>query len=161
MENRIDVVVTTENKESIFQALRSIKSDMPYLIKLSEEDRKSLQKIDDGRKPFVQKSLELALKNNDLDPGSELLREAAKDLDLYIFLASFESEIHQLLDMVTDSKQVAGSEAYEVARFIYMKAKMNVKMGIPGSQSIVDDLCKLYKASYNITKLKDLQHPLS
>ncbi|MEI7525125.1 MAG: hypothetical protein WCJ95_12385 [Mariniphaga sp.] len=159
MENRIDVLVSAENKESIFQALKGIKSGLPYLVKLSEDDRKSLQKIDDGRKPFVQKCLELALKNNDLDPGSELLKEAAKDVDLYIFLASVESELHQLLDMVTDTKQVAGSEAYEVARFIYMKAKMNVKMGIPGSQAIVDDLCKLYKVNYNITKLKDLQHP--
>ena len=104
---------------------------------------------------------EVAMATGKFDKAEELLKEAAKDLDLYIFLASFESEIHQLMDMVTDSKQLAGSEAYEVARFIYMKAKMNVKMGIPGSQSIVDDLCKLYKASYNITKLKDLQHPLS
>ena len=158
MENRIDVVVATENKEGIIQALKSIKSGMSYLIKLSEDDRKSIQKVDDGRRPFVQKSLEFALKNNDLDPGSELLKEAAKDMDLYIFLASVESELHQLLDMVTDTKQLTGSEAYEVARFIYMKAKMNVKMGIPGSQAIVDELSKLYKVNYNITKLKDLQH---
>ena len=158
MENRIDVVVATENKEGIIQALKSIKAGMSYLIKLSEDDRKSIQKIDDGRRPFVQKSLEFALKNNDLDPGSELLKEAAKDMDLYIFLASVENELHQLLDMVTDTKQLTGSEAYEVARFIYMKAKMNVKMGIPGSQAIVDELCKLYKVNYNITKLKDLQH---
>jgi len=158
MENRIDVVVTPENKENIFQALKSIKEGMSYLIKLSEDDRKSIQKIDDGRKPFVQKSLELALKNMDLDPGSELLKEAGKDIDLYSFLASVENELHQMLEMVTDTKQVAGSEAYEVARFIYMKAKMNVKMGIPGSQAIVDELCKLYKVNYNITKIKELQH---
>ena len=158
MENRIDVVVTPENKENIFQALKSIKEGMTYLIKLSEDDRKSIQKIDDGRKPFVQKSLEHALKNMDLDPGSELLKEAGKDIDLYSFLASVENELHQMLEMVTDTKQVAGSEAYEVARFIYMKAKMNVKMGIPGSQAIVDELCKLYKVNYNITKIKELQH---
>jgi hypothetical protein len=158
MENRIDVVLTPENKETIFQACKSAKSGMPYLTKISEEDRKSLQKMDDGRKPFVLKALEFASNNPALDPGSDLLRGMQKDFELYTFLTSVEYELHQLLEMVNDTKQLAGSEAYDVARFIYMKAKMNVKMGIPGSQAIADELGKLYKQNGNVTKIKELPH---
>ena len=53
MENTIDVVLTSENKKTILQELMNVKSGMPYLIRLSEEDRKSLLKMDDGCKERV------------------------------------------------------------------------------------------------------------
>jgi hypothetical protein len=101
--------------------------------------------IDDGRKPFVEKSISLATRNASLDPGSGLLEAAPNDVDLFSFLITVENELLQLLEMVHDTKQLTGSEAYDVARFIYMKAKMNVKMDVPGSQAIVDELSKLFK----------------
>lgn len=154
MENRIDVVLSPESKETIFQEIKSARTGMPFLIKLSEDDRESLAKMEDKRKPFVQKSIELALHNSDLDPGSGLLAGAPNDVDLYTFLASLEIDLKQLLEMVTDTKQLAGSEACEVARIIYMKAKMNVKLDIPGSQAIVEELGKLFKQN-NSTAKKD------
>ena len=98
------------------------------------------------------------MNNPALDPGSDLLRGMQKDIELYAFLSSVEHELQQLLEMVKDTKQLAGAEAYDVARFIYMKAKMNVKMGIPGSQVIADELGKLYKQTGNVTKIKELPH---
>lgn len=145
MSNLIDVNVDPSTKDSILQTIQSAKSTMPFLIKLSDADRKSLQPIDDGRKPFVEKSIDFAMRNPNLDPGSGMLQAAPNDLSLYSFLSVVENELRQLLEMVRDTKQTAGSEAYDVARFIYMKAKMNVKMNIPGSQAIVDELGKLYK----------------
>ncbi len=154
MENKINVVLTPEIKEKVLQAIKGAKAGMLFLIKLSKEDRKSLQKMDDGRKPFVQKGIEFASANKDLDPGSGLLEGAPNDVELYSFLATVENEIRQLLEMVVDTKMLAGSEAYEVGRFIYMKSKMNVAMGIPGSQAIVDDLSKLFKQNVSTEKVK-------
>jgi hypothetical protein len=116
-----------------------------------------LQKVDDGRKPFVEKSISYAQRNASLDPGSGLLEAAPKDVDVFSFLITLESELLQLLEMVHDTKQLAGSEAYDVARFIYMKAKMNVKMGIPGSQAIVDELSKLFKQNSTSTKVVEVK----
>ena len=144
MNNKINVVLAPENKETVLQAIRDAKTGMPFLIKLSKDDRKSVQKMDDGRKPFVQKGIEFATGNKDLDPGSGLLEGAPNDVELYSFLATVENELRQMLEMVIDTKMLAGSEAYDVGRFIYMKAKMNVATGIPGSQAIVDELGKLY-----------------
>ena len=155
MKNRIDVVLSPENKETIFQEIKNARNGMPFLIKLSEDDRGSLAKMEDKRKPFVQKSIELALHNSDIDPGSGLLAGAPNDVDLYTFLASLEIDLKQLLEMVTDTKQLAGSEAFEVARFIYLKAQMNEKLGIPGSTAIVDELGKLFKQNGSTTKKDD------
>jgi hypothetical protein len=153
MENRIDVVMKPETKEKIFQAIKSVREEMPYLIKLSEDEHKSLQKMEDGRKPFVHKCFEIAAKNEVLDPGSDILKSAPNDLELYLFLSSVENQLHQLLELVSDTKQLAGAEAYDIARFIYMKAKMNVKLGIPGSQAIVDELNKLYRPCDTLTHM--------
>ena len=157
MDNRINVVLTPENKEKVIQAIRSAKTGMPYLIKLSDEERKSLAKMDDKRKPFVQKSIDFAAHNIDLDPGSGLLQGAPNDIDLYTFLAALENDLEQLLEMVIDTKQLAGSEAYEVARFIYMKAKMNEKLGLPGSKAIVDELGKLFKQNGSAAKTEKVK----
>jgi hypothetical protein len=153
MEIRIDVVLTPENKEAIFQAIKDCKEGIPYLVKLTDEDHRSLHKMDEGCRPFVQKCLELASKNEALDPGSDLLKGAANDVNLYLFLAKVENQLRQLLEMVADTKLLAGSEAYDIARVIFMKAKMNVKLGVPDSQPIADDLGKLYKPTCTHTHL--------
>ncbi len=76
MTNRIDVVLAPETKNTVFQTITSAKTAMPFLIKLSESERSSMQMIDDGRKPFVEKSISLATRNASLDPGSGLLQAA-------------------------------------------------------------------------------------
>jgi len=157
MENRIDVVLAPETKDAVLQAVASAKQAMPFLIKLSDSDRRSLQMMDDGRKPFVEKSIDYASRNEWLDPGSGLLQAAPNDVDLYSFLSTVENELNQVLEMVHDTKQLAGSEAYDVARFIYMKAKMNVKMNIPGSQAIVDELSKLFKQNGTSAKVAEVK----
>jgi len=154
MNNKINFILTPENKETVFQAVKDAKTGMPFLIKLSKDERKALQKMDDGRKPFVQKGVEFATGNKDLDPGSGLLEAAPNDIELYSFLAALENELRQMLEMVIDTKILAGSEAYDVGRFIYMKSKMNVAMGVPGSQAIVDELSKLYKQNSSAKKVK-------
>ncbi len=153
MENKTDVTLTPENREIIFQAIKDLRAGMPFLIKLSEDERKSSQKMDDGCKLFVQKSFEIAGNNEGIDPGSGLLKRAPNDFDLYMFLSSVENQLLQLLEMVADTKLMAGSEAYDIARFIYLKAKMNVKLNIPGSQAVVDELGKLLKQNCTHTHL--------
>jgi len=145
MENRIDVEFNQDSRNQILQGILGLKSQLAFLIKLSEADRKSLQLLDDGRKPFTEKALELATRNAVLNPGDALLAAGQRDLNLYSGLSVIENELLQLLEMVHDTKQLAGAEAYEVSRFVYMKSKMALKMKEPGMQTVVDELGKLFK----------------
>lgn len=145
MENRIDATLPEELKQQILQGITGLRALMAFLILLSESDKHSIQQMDDGRKPFTEKARELATRTPAINPGDALLVNAEHDLNLYSGLAIIENELAQLLEMVSDTKQLAGAEAYEVARFIYMKAKMALKMKEPGMQAIVDELGKLYK----------------
>lgn len=145
MENRIDVAFDEGLKNQVLQGVLGLRAQMAFLIKLSEADRKSLQLLDDGRKPFTEKAHELATRNTAINPGDALLTACQHDLNLYSGLSVIENELLQLLEMVHDTKQLAGAEAYEVSRFVYMKAKMALKMKEPGMQAIVDELGKLFK----------------
>jgi hypothetical protein len=145
MDNRINVVLTPETKDQILQTVSALKILMPFLIKLSDTDRKALQMLDDGRKPFTQKAYDYASRNNAINPGTEMVLAGMHDLDLYASLSTVEKDLLQLVEMVRDTKQLAGAETYEIARFIYMKAKMALKMKEPGMQTVVDELGKLYK----------------
>ena len=153
MESRIDVVLTPENKESILQAIKIARSGMPFLIKLTDDDHKLLHKMDEGCTPFVMRCLEEAFKNDQLDPESELLKGVPNDIDVYSFLSLVEKQLRQFLEMVSDTKLLAGSEAFETATAIYSKAKVNAKLGNPGAQEIVDELGKLYKPTCAHTHL--------
>ena len=145
MNNRIDSEIVPADLSSIRQDIAAIKTLLPFLIKLGDNERKSMALMDDARRPFVEKCFELGEVNAMIDPGPGLIDAGKKDLALFITLTSLRNEFEQLLEMITDTRQLAGAEAFETARFIYMKAQMAVKMKQPGSQSIVDELGKLFK----------------
>lgn len=147
MENRIDISLTQETQDQIIQGIAAVKNLMPFLKKLQAAERETMQLLSDGRKPFVEKAYDLASRNPSLDPGIKMAEEGQRDIKLFGFLASVENELLQLVEMVRDTKQLAGAESYVIARFIYSKAKMELKMGTPGMQSVVDELGKLYKVT--------------
>ena len=130
MENRIDVILTQESLDLLHQGISTLKTQMPFLIKLSENDKGTLQMLSDGRKPFVEKAYDFASRNAAINPGDDLVTAGKKDLNLFSALATVENELSQLLEGVRDTKQLAGAESYEVSRFIYMKVKMAVKMKV-------------------------------
>jgi hypothetical protein len=154
MNNRLHAEIPPDALENVHQKINSLKTDLPFLIKLSEPERKSLALLDDGRRPFVEKCFELGARNPMIDPGPGLIDAAKNDLSLFIQLSNIKFELEQVLEMVRDTKQLAGAEAYETARFIYMKSQMAVKMKLAGSQSFVDELGKLFKQTSAAPKQK-------
>lgn len=152
MENRINVTLAEESKAKVLTSIAAIKSEMPFLILVSEDEKKSIQQIDDGRKPFTEKAYEIATRNSVISPGDDMLENAARDIKLYSDLSAIETELRQVLEMVVDTKQMAGAEAYVVARYVYMKAKLALAMKEPGMQAIVDELGKLFKQSSTADK---------
>jgi len=145
MENRISEVITPDKQVEVMKAIEGVQTALPFLLKLQEDERKHMLLVDDGRKPFLEKAFEYATINPLLNPGPGLIDEALKDFEMFKGLATFETQLASVLEMITDTKRVAGAEAYETARFVYMKAKMELKMGKPGMQAIVDQLGKLFE----------------
>jgi len=51
-----------------------------------------------------------------------------------------------LAEMMNDTRTAAGSDAYQASLSIYSSAKAAAKQGVPGTQTIVDEMGKLFES---------------
>jgi hypothetical protein len=134
-ENRISASLTPEDKQAVMAAIATLRE------KFSPEERRSLPKMGDKSRAFVQKALELAQQNEGILPRAFDLEEMRKDVQLAADLYPILLAIAQLHEWVDDTYLVVGSEAYAGALLIYNAAKMN---NIGGLDDALDELGKRF-----------------
>jgi hypothetical protein len=145
MKGQIQATLTHEVKGNAIEAIDTLKDSLPFLLNLSTAQRVSLPKMDDGRRPFVEKALGYGEKESAVVPPYIDLAELRSDLELYSSLAEIYKPLKQLEQLLSDTLIAAGSDSYTAALSIYNSAKRAAKDGVPGAQSIVDDLKKLFE----------------
>jgi hypothetical protein len=145
MSNYISASLSEENQKKALDLIAQLKTILGFGVKLSPDQRRTLPKVDDVRLPFVEKGIEFGKQEPKIVPPYTNLDEFGKDLKLYRDLSSIERELSSLAEMVTDTRMAAGSDAYQAALSIYRSAKGASKMGLPGTQSIVDQMKKLFE----------------
>ena len=144
MSGYITATFPQEKEQRALELIAELKEILPFVIKLSPSDRKTMPKIDDGRIPFVEKSLLFGKQQPMIVPPFAPLDELTNDLSLFSSLRRVALDLASLSEMVSDTRLAAGSDAYQAALSIYKSAKGASKMGVPGTQSIVDELSKLF-----------------
>jgi len=146
MSNYISASLPAEDKAKALDLIAQLKTIFSNGIKLSNEQKKSLPKLDDVRLPFTEKGLVYGGKQPMIVPPYTDLAEYNKDLTFYKDTSEIASELESLVEIVIDSRMAAGADAYTAALSIYNSAKNASKMGVPGTQAIVDDLRKLFES---------------
>ena len=53
--------------------------------------------------------------------------------------------MQQIVDNVENVKMVSGSESYHFARNYYLSVQYQAKLGVPGAQTIYEELKKLFE----------------
>lgn len=127
MHNRINAILTAEDRDKILNNLAEIKTLLPFLIDLSPEDRQSLPKMGDKSRAFVGNSLELAEYDDRYLPRSFDVPEFRRDVELAEALYPISIALRQLSEFVDDTYIQVGSEAYTAALVVYQSAKRNGK----------------------------------
>lgn len=144
MSNYISAEISPEKVTEVLNLIAQIKDDLPFLIKLDNNTKKSMVSLDDGRTPFVTKGLQYALKESKIVPPFVDVDELKKDFTLFSDLQNISRELNRLADMLNDTRIAAGTDAYVATLSIYNSAKQAAKMNVPGTQAIVDDLKKVF-----------------
>jgi hypothetical protein len=144
MANQMSAQLPDEDLNEVLQAIATIRQKLPFLVKLSPDDKKKTSMLDDGRIPFASKALDYASREASISPNPLLLEEAQIDSNLFGKLQKVDRELSRLSEMVSDTRMLAGAELYEFARVVYKMAKISASLDVPGTKSIVDDLGKLY-----------------
>jgi len=145
MSNYISAEITAAKITETLGLLTTVKSNMPFLMKLENASKKGMISLDDSRSPFVVKCLQYAQKEAKIVPPYVDLVELNKDLTLFTNLQNISREVNRLADMLNDTRIAAGTDAYVAALSIYNSAKQAAKMNVPGTQAIVDDLKKAFE----------------
>jgi hypothetical protein len=144
MSDLISADFTVENQNEVLDLILQLKSKLSFGIKLAENVKKTIPRLDDGRLPFTEKGMQFGKQIPAIVPPYTPLDEYQKDLDLYNLLGPIEKELLSLSEIIADTRTASGSDAYTAALSIYNSAKGAVKSGIPGTQTVVEEMGKLF-----------------
>ncbi|MDZ7961751.1 MAG: hypothetical protein RMY34_28395 [Aulosira sp. DedQUE10] len=134
----ISAALKQSERDEVLQAIATIKEKLPFLIDLTNEERKALPKMGDKSRAFVSKALEVATQNPEFLPRSFDLDEMRKDVQLFEALYPVLLSLSQLQELVDDTSLAVGSEAYAAALQVYNYAKASGQGG--GLETVVDEM---------------------
>ncbi len=140
MINRVSAELTQQQVNDALNAINTIKQALPFLINLTSQERSALPKMDDNRRPFVEKALEYGKSDEDMLPRYIDLDELDRDLSLFKELSRIGRELNKLDESIKDTLAAVGSESYVAALSVYNAAKMATRSGTKGIDTVVDDL---------------------
>jgi len=137
--NPISATLSSDDRATITQALEQIRDRLPFLVDLMAEERKSIPKMGDKSRTFVNKALDMASKNAEFLPRSFDVEEMRKDVQLFDDLSSLSLSLVQLQDLVDDTCMALGNEAYTAALTVYTYAKTTGQK-TDGLEPLVDEM---------------------
>src|SRR5665647_605746 len=144
MANLISATFSPEDEKEVMELLAQLKAKFPFGIKLTPDQKKRLPKLDDARIPFVEKGLFYGEQQPLIVPPFTNLGEYKLDLDFVKATRRVGAELASIAEMVSDTRMAAGVDAYQAGLSIYGSAKSAAKQGVPGTQTIVDEMGKLF-----------------
>lgn len=140
-QNLISFELPESNLTDILNALKVLQEKLlPYLKNLKPEDKKELSKMGDKTYAFVQKSLEYAVQNPELNPIFLDIEEYKKDMQAFELLRSLYNPLFQLSEALEDTMSLSGSDALAAALVFYTAIKGAAKANVAKSKTIYDDL---------------------
>jgi hypothetical protein len=152
MANLISATFTEEDEKKAMELLAQLKALFPFGIKLSDDQKKHLPRLDDGRIPFADKGLFYGTQQPLVVPPFTDLAEYKKDLDFVKATRRVGAELMSLSEMVNDARIAAACDAFQASLSIYSSSKAAAKQGVPGTQTIVDEMGKLFDGQRNNAK---------
>lgn len=149
--NRLNITATATQIAAVKTALQTISANLPFLVGLTTEERKSLASMDVNNKTFTEDALSGALNNPTLVPQYINVATMQNDLTLFNQLDELLLLANQLCERLEDTKILAGSEAYGAARLFYQSVKTAAEAGIPGADTIAEQLSQRFASQKNNT----------
>ncbi|MGE0076273.1 MAG: hypothetical protein AB7S48_00275 [Bacteroidales bacterium] len=151
MGNRVSTTLSAEAIANILAAVVIIEQNLPMLINLTIDERKSIPKMGDRTLAFVSKALEYTKQNPQVVPNFMEVAEFEKDVTAVTALNKVLIPLQQLTEKIDDTTMLAGSEAYSAALIFYNAVKGAAKAGVPGMKTVYEDLQTRFPGRGKIT----------
>ncbi len=140
MKNQISVEMSDERLKRIWDKLKGIKDEMPFLIDMTPEERRSRSVMNSARKPFVEKTIAYGEKDPRIVPNYVDIEEMKKSMKLYEQLVELGAEFKRFGEGLSDTAAAIGENLWTGGLSIYDSSKTASRNGVPGIDSILNDL---------------------
>ncbi|MFA5971552.1 MAG: hypothetical protein WC780_04290 [Lentimicrobiaceae bacterium] len=140
-DNRINFSIPDADQTRIDEAFTTINDILkPFMVVLSDTDRKTLPKMADATLPFVEKVASYAVTHPQFKPDYVNAEELATDVNGFKTSNRILASASQLVRLLEDISILSGSEAYSSALSYYRNVKVQSRDGRPGAKTVCDDL---------------------
>ena len=121
--NRVSAQLGEAERQAVFAAIQTIRQKLPFLIDLTPEERRTLPRMGDKSRGFVEQALAVAEQNQGMLPRTFDVGEMRNDVELLSALSTVLTAIAQLHELVDDTYTAVSSEAYASALLVYQFAR--------------------------------------
>jgi len=143
-QNLVSAVIAPANKTAVHTSIQSIAAKLPFLISLTNDERKGGMKLGDKSVAFIAKAISYAHANPTLVPGYVKLAEIEKDYNLQKDLIDIQQWLAGLLQKIDDTQQEAGVEAFNAILGFYQSVHVAAQKDVPGARAIYEDLSQRF-----------------
>ena len=123
-QNLVEGSLTDANKQAVMDALAAIRGKLPFLVSLSDEERRSLPKMGDKSTAFVQKAYDFAQQNEERLGPDFGLEDYTRDFELEAQLREVDTALELLSREVSDTLVALRSDLMVRSSFAYAMMKV-------------------------------------
>lgn len=135
--NRLNSLLPAAVKATVNSNLDTVLTDIdPYTVSLVEEERSTLLSLKEENFVFAYEALGQAEALGNLIPPAlaTLVSDLRNDFDLHTDLREIENiKLSQVINRISDSRRLAGHEAYLGALAVYKLIGAMASMGVEGA----------------------------
>ncbi len=146
----IDAAISAADLQAVKDAFATILAKLPFLITLTNDERKSIVKTGPDSLTFVTKALSGAQANPTIFPGSFDAGAFQRDVDLFATLTELNTLANQVAEQIDDTRLAVGGESMRQAMQTYDYVKTGAKTN-PGLKTLAEELGERFKRSGGTT----------
>ncbi|MBN3582143.1 hypothetical protein JYB64_07070 [Algoriphagus aestuarii] len=153
MENRISIEIPEADLSAALDHINAARAILaPFLIALTPDDRRTIPKMSDGTRPFVEKVMDYVVSEPQFLPPFLPVTEMQKDWKAVNGLEPLLKAANLLCDNLSDTVMLAGSETLEGGLGYYNTTKYAARLNAPNAKGIYEDLKKRFNRKPNASK---------
>jgi len=135
----ISATVTDKQLQAVKDAIAAVQTALPFLISLTDDERKKLPKTGLARLSFVQDAAQAAQDNSNILPASFDADGFESNVALFTAMTEINTLVAQLASQIDDTHLAVGVEALSGASDVYNYVKAAATK-TPGLKPVADQL---------------------
>lgn len=132
--------MTAQDITDINAAIQTIRTKLPFLISISNQERKEMAKLGDKSMGFDEKCAAYIGSNPEFLPGFVETAEVNKDRALRGRIMEFFPNLQTLCESVDDTLMVVNGDLWMADLAYYQSVRQAAKRGRAGADTIYNDL---------------------